>query len=73
MPFLSDYACKVCLQHLSKISLYEARFLLPPSSCHLGIPPGRGILYNTLLNYPKRSLIVVQFGTCLSLKKGHGL
>jgi hypothetical protein len=26
-----------CLQRLSKISLQEARFLLPPSSCHLGI------------------------------------
>jgi hypothetical protein len=37
MPFLSDYACKVCLLHLSKISLYEFRFLLPPSSRHLGI------------------------------------
>jgi hypothetical protein len=36
MPFLSDYACKVCLQRLSKISLYEARFLLPTSSRHLG-------------------------------------
>jgi hypothetical protein len=37
MPFLSDYACKMCLQRLSKISLQEARFLLPPSSRHLGI------------------------------------
>jgi hypothetical protein len=37
MPFLSDYACEVCLWHLSKISLYEARFLLPPFSRHLGI------------------------------------
>jgi hypothetical protein len=38
LPLLSGLACKVCLQRLSKISLYEARFLLPPSSCHLGIP-----------------------------------
>jgi hypothetical protein len=37
MPFLSDYACKVCLQRLSKISLREACFLLPTSSRHLGI------------------------------------
>jgi hypothetical protein len=29
MHLLSDYACKVCLQRLSKISVYEARFLLP--------------------------------------------
>jgi hypothetical protein len=38
MPFLSDYACKMCLHCLSKISLQEARFRLPPSSLHLGIP-----------------------------------
>jgi hypothetical protein len=38
MPFLGDYPCKVCLQRLSKISLQEARFLLPTSSRHLGIP-----------------------------------
>jgi hypothetical protein len=37
MPFLGDYACKVCLQRLSKISLWEGRFLLPTSSRHLGI------------------------------------
>jgi hypothetical protein len=39
MPVLSDYACKVCLQRLSKISLLEAHFLLPTSSHHLGISP----------------------------------
>jgi hypothetical protein len=37
MPFLGDYACKVCLQRLSKISLQEGRFLLPTSTRHLGI------------------------------------
>jgi hypothetical protein len=36
LPVLNGLACKVCLQHLSKISLQEACFLLPPSSCHLG-------------------------------------
>jgi hypothetical protein len=38
LPLLGDLACEVCLQHFSKISLYKACFLLPPSSCHLGIP-----------------------------------
>jgi hypothetical protein len=39
LPLLGGFACKVCLQRLSKISLEEARFLLPLSSCHLGISP----------------------------------
>jgi hypothetical protein len=37
LPLLSGLACKVCLQRLSKVSLKEARFLLPPSSRYLGI------------------------------------
>jgi hypothetical protein len=37
LPLFGGLACTVCLQHLSKISLKEARFLLPPSSRHLGI------------------------------------
>jgi hypothetical protein len=37
LPLLSGFSCKVYLQHLSKILLYEACFLLPPSSRHLGI------------------------------------
>jgi hypothetical protein len=63
MPFLSDYACKVCLRCLPKISLLEARFLLPPSSCHLGkktflslfLPPSFSLLflyYNSLFSLP---------------------
>jgi hypothetical protein len=36
LPLLGGLAGKVCLQHLSQISFYEACFLLPPSSCHLG-------------------------------------
>jgi hypothetical protein len=38
LPLLGGLAFKVCLQCLSKISLKEARFLLPPSSRYLGIP-----------------------------------
>jgi hypothetical protein len=37
LPLLGGFACMVCLQNLSKISLQEARYLLLPSSCHLGI------------------------------------
>jgi hypothetical protein len=50
MPLLSDYACKVCLQHPSKISQWEACFLLPPSSCHLGIPQPHTVLEMTELD-----------------------
>jgi hypothetical protein len=37
LPLLGGFSSKVYLQHLSKILLLEAHFLLPPSSCHLGI------------------------------------
>jgi hypothetical protein len=37
LPLLSAFSCKAYLQHLSKILLWGARFLLPPSSHHLGI------------------------------------
>jgi hypothetical protein len=36
LPLLSGFSCNLCLQHLSKILLSEARFMLPPSSWHLG-------------------------------------
>jgi hypothetical protein len=36
---LGGFSCKVYLQCLARILLYEAHFLLPPSSCHLGISP----------------------------------
>jgi hypothetical protein len=36
LPLLS-LACKVCIQRLSKISFWEAHFLLPPSNRHFGI------------------------------------
>jgi hypothetical protein len=38
LPLLSGFSCKVYLWCLSTILLLEARFLLPPSSHHLGIP-----------------------------------
>jgi hypothetical protein len=38
LPLLGGFSCKVYLQCLSKILLWEVRFLLPPFSHHLGIP-----------------------------------
>jgi hypothetical protein len=40
LPLLGGFSSKVYLQHLSKILLWEAHFLLPPSSCQLGLSPG---------------------------------
>jgi hypothetical protein len=37
LPLLGVFSCQVHLQHLSKSLPWEARFLLPPSSNHLGI------------------------------------
>jgi hypothetical protein len=49
LPLFGSFACKVCLQHLYKISL-EAHFLLPPSSRYLGISSNL-FIYFAILQY----------------------